>query len=147
MIKNIVCRFSLLTNYLDSIGQLLYVYYREMTPLEQIALIKIQRNWRGTWVRKMTQARTPGQFSLFYYIICLFYSRSPLYIRPHILQYKSILMLGMVSFGGNNLVIFYYLISSETWPDTRLACDGRGLMRGELLYTRSKNNKYSNFRN
>ncbi|CAC5378198.1 Androglobin [Mytilus coruscus] len=33
---------------------------REMTPDEQIALVKIQRNWRGSWVRKMTQARTPG---------------------------------------------------------------------------------------
>lgn len=109
-----------------------------MTPLEQIALIKIQRNWRGTWVRKMTQARTPGQYSLFYYIICLFYSHGLPYIRPPILQCKSILMLGMISFEENNLVVFYYLISSEILPDRRMICDGTVLMRGGLLYTRRK---------
>ena len=122
--------FSLSTNYLNSIGQLLHVYYREMTPLEQIALIKIQRNWRGTWVRKMTQARTPGQFSLFYCSICLFYSHGPPFIKPPNLNLKFSLMIRITSLERDNLIVFYYLISSDILSDKRMTCDGRILING-----------------
>ncbi|KAK7107724.1 hypothetical protein V1264_015593 [Littorina saxatilis] len=34
--------------------------YMEPTPEEHVAAVKIQKVWRGFWVRKVKQARTPG---------------------------------------------------------------------------------------
>ncbi|KAL8581512.1 hypothetical protein ACOMHN_042905 [Nucella lapillus] len=34
--------------------------YMEPTPEEHVAAVKIQKVWRGYWVRKVKQARTPG---------------------------------------------------------------------------------------
>ena len=36
--------------------------FREPTPEEHVAAVKIQKVWRGFWVRKVKQARTPGMY-------------------------------------------------------------------------------------
>ena len=33
---------------------------REITPEEHVAAVKVQKGWRGYWVRKIKAARTPG---------------------------------------------------------------------------------------
>ena len=36
--------------------------FREPLPIEQMSAVKIQKNWKGFYVRKMELARTPGEF-------------------------------------------------------------------------------------
>jgi hypothetical protein len=43
--------------------------------------------------------------------------RFSLFIRPPLLQRKSVLIRGMASLEGNNLLVFYLLCASEIWPD------------------------------
>ena len=41
---------------------------REITADEHVAAIKIQKVWRGFYVRKVKTARTPGKFSLCFFL-------------------------------------------------------------------------------
>jgi len=53
------------------------------------------------------------------------------------LQWKSGLIRGVASHEGDNLLLFYYLSSSEIWPDKNrgVVFGVRGLIRRGLLYT------------
>lgn len=36
------------------------IFFREPTPFEHTSAVKIQKNWKAFYVRKITQARTQG---------------------------------------------------------------------------------------
>ena len=38
----------------------MFDFCREITPDEHAAAMKIQKGWKGYWVRKIKQARAPG---------------------------------------------------------------------------------------
>lgn len=37
------------------------IFFREPTPFEHTSAVKIQKNWKAFYVRKITQARTQGK--------------------------------------------------------------------------------------
>ena len=47
---------------------------------------------------------------------------------------KSVLVRGVLSLEGDNLVVFYYLSASEICPDKGAAIGESGIIRGGLLY-------------
>ena len=46
----------------------------------------------------------------------------------------SAMKRGVASLEGDNWKVFYYLSTSEIWPDMMVGFDGSGLIREELLY-------------